>query len=97
MNVCYTCSTLEDYAKWQLLISTYVVYTASLPIEIWKASLLNVKFPNTVRLVSGTTLSCVEHLENSMPLAVARPFVEEFIVNSTQLKVCESMFSETSK
>ena len=32
-------------------------------------------------------LTCVEYLETSMPLAVARQFVEEFITDSKKVKI----------
>ena len=86
---CCTCSVVEDYAKWQLLVNTYSVYTASLPDDNWKI-LRDVKFPKTSKLSDDTKLTCVEILEEAMPLAVARPFVEEFITNSTEVKVNSS-------
>ena len=78
-----TFSVVTDYVKWQLLIHAYSLYTAPLPqeSESWKI-LRNVKFPKTSKLSDDTKLTCVELIENNMPLAVARPFVKEFITDS---------------
>jgi len=63
-------------------------YIAPLPTndERWKL-LQSVKFPKTSKLSDETKLTCVEKLENAMPLAIARPFVEEFITDSVQVNV----------
>ena len=47
----------------------------------------DIKFPKTAKLLDNTELTCVERLESIMPLAVARPFVEEFITDSMKTKV----------
>ena len=88
---CYTCSVVEDYAKWQLLVDALSLYVAPLPDDNWKI-LRDVKFPKTSKLSDDTKLTCVEFLEAVMPLAMARPFVEEFITNSTEVKVNPSNF-----
>ena len=82
----YTCSVVEDYAKWQLLIHALSLYIAPLPTDEWKI-LRDIVFPKTSKLSDETRLTCVEHVENVMPLAVARPFVEEFITDSIKIKV----------
>ena len=84
----FTFSVVEDYAKWHVLVYALSLYAAPLPqdSESWKI-LRNVKFPKTSKLSDDTMLTCVEYLENSMPLAVARPFVEEFITDSKEVKV----------
>ena len=71
-----------------MLANAYSVYYAPLPqdSESWRI-LRNVKFPKTSKLSDDTMLTCVEYLETSMPLAVARPFVEEFITDSKKVKV----------
>ena len=76
-----------DYAKWQLLIHAYSLYTAPLPVDYWWKVLRDFKFPKASKLNGATNLTCVEYLENVMPLAVARPFVEEFITDSMKVKV----------
>ena len=82
----YSCSVVEDYAKWQLLVDALSLYIAPLPDDNWKI-LRDVKFPKTSKLSDDTKLTCVELLEAVMPLAVARPFVEEVITNLTEIKV----------
>ena len=86
-----TFSVVEDYAKWQLLYQAFSLYVAPLPLEkeSWKV-LRDVKFPKTSKLSDDTKLSCVELIENIMPLAVARPFVKEFITDSMKVKVQSS-------
>ena len=79
-------SVVEDYAKWQLLVNELSLYIASLPQDSWRI-LQDIKFPRTSKLSQDTKLNCVELVENAMPLAVARPFVEEFITDSTIVKV----------
>ena len=82
----YTCSVVEDYAKWHLLIHALSLYTAPLPKHKWQI-LRDVKFPKTSKFINRTELICVKHVENVMPLAIARPFVEEFITDSMRTKV----------
>ena len=85
-------SAAVDYAKWQLLVHAFSLYTAPLLEDDWKV-LRHVKFPKTSKLSDDTRLVCVEYLENVMPLAVARPFVEEFITDSMKVKVQSYMIS----
>ena len=80
-------SAAVDYAKWQLLSHVYSLYTAPLPVSSWWKTLRDVKFPRTSNVNGATTLTCVEYVEDVMPLAVARPFVEEFITDSMRIKV----------
>ena len=77
---------MEDYAKWQLLLHSVSLYVSPLPDNSWKI-LRDIKFPKTAKLSDDTKLTCVELIETAMPLAVARPFVEEFITNSKQIQV----------
>ena len=79
-------SVVEDYAKWQLLLHPLSLYVAPLPDDSWKI-LRDIKFPKTAKLSDDTKLTCVEFIEAVMPLAVARPFVEEFITNSMENQV----------
>ena len=79
-------SVVKDYAKWQLLIHALALYIAPLPRDEWKV-LRDIVFPKTSKLSDETKLTCVEHIENAMPLALARPFVEEFITDSIKTKV----------
>ena len=46
-----------------------------------------IKFPKTLKLSDKTVLTCIEHLESIMPLALARLFVEEFITDSMKIEV----------
>ena len=80
------CSVVVDYAKWQLLVNEISLYTASLPQDSW-GILQEIKFPKASKLSQDTKLNCVELVENSMPLAVARPFVDEYITDLTRVKV----------
>ena len=82
-------STIKDYAKWQLLVHALSLYIAPLPQDNWKI-LRDIKFPKTAKLSDDTKLTCVELLEAVMPLAVARPFVEEFVTNSMEVNVKQS-------
>ena len=77
---------MEDYAKWQLLLHPLSLYVSPLPDNSWKI-LRDIKFPKTAKLSDDTKLTCVELIEVIMPLAVARPFVEEFITSSMQIQV----------
>ncbi|XP_065890884.1 endothelin-converting enzyme homolog [Dysidea avara] len=81
-------SVVLDYAKWQLLVSELSLYVASLPQDNWNM-LREIKFPKTSKLSEDTKLTCVELVETAMPLAVARPFVEEFITGTTRTEVAE--------
>ena len=62
-----------NYARWQLLYSEYSKYAAFLNNGIKDIS--RTKFP----LAETTSLACAQVVENVMPMAVTRPFVEEFI------------------
>ena len=79
-------STVKDYAKWQLLLHALSLYIAPLPQDNWKI-FRDTKFPKTTKLSDDTKLSCIELIETVMPLAVARPFVEEFTTGSMKVKV----------
>ena len=46
------------------------------------------KFPKSFKLSDSASFACVELAEGTMPFAVARPFVDELISNSTINKVC---------
>ena len=91
--VIHDCSVVEDYAKWHLLIHVLSLYTAPLPDDNneWKF-FRNTKFPKTSKLSDDTKLTCVEHLQDVMPLAVSRPFVEEFVTNSMRAKVMATFY-----
>jgi len=69
-----------------MLVSQLSLYVASLPQDNWNV-LREIKFPKTSKLSEDTKLTCVELVETVMPLAVARPFVEEFITDSTRTEV----------
>ena len=82
----HTCSVVEDYAKWHLLMHEVSLYTSPLSQDNWKV-LRNAAFPKTSKFTHDTKLACVEMLENVMPLAIARPFVEEFVPQLTRARV----------
>ena len=82
----FTCSVVEDYAKWHLLMQELSAYTLPLSQDNWKV-LRDVAYPRTSKLTRDTKLTCVELLENVMPLAVGRLFVDEFVMGSTKAKV----------
>ena len=52
----------------------------------------DVAFPKTSRFTRDTKLTCVEMLENVMPLAVGRPFVNESVTGLTKAKVSHYIF-----
>lgn len=79
-------SAVVDYVKWQLLVNEVGLYTASLSQDTWRI-LQEIKFPKTSKLGQDINLNCVELVENIMPLAVARPFVEEFITDTARADV----------
>ena len=81
-------SVVEDYAKWHMLVHALSLYTAPLPRDSASWEILrNVKFPKTSKLSDKTMFTCIEYLESIMPLALARPFVEEFITDSMKIEV----------
>ena len=82
----YIYSVVEDYIKWHLLYHASSLYTAPLQMDDWKV-LQDAKFPKTSKLSDDTMLTCVEYVENFMPLAIARPFVKEFITDPMKVKV----------
>ena len=77
---------MVDYVKWQLLVNEVALYTASLSEDTWRI-LQEIKFPKTSKLSQDINLNCVELVESAMPLAVARPFVEAFITDTTRVNV----------
>ena len=72
-----------NYAKWQLLYSEYDIFGAFLSNGIEKIH--NTGFSAT----DAVDLFCAQTVENLMPLAVARPFVKEFITT----EVIDQVFS----
>ena len=87
----YTCFDRGaiNYAKWQLFQNELNHFAFALG-----DSSLNVfhkkKYPRSYKYgVSDIKVSCAELVELSMPLAVARPFVEEFISTETINTVSE--------
>ena len=65
--------TIANYARWQLLYSEYSKYAIFLDDGI--REFFNTELP----LAETASLGCAQVVEKIMPLAVARPFVEEFI------------------
>ena len=74
-----------NYARWQLLLSEFLVATASLESS-W-TTMHERRFPQSSKLSQSASFACVELAEAAMPLAVARPFVDELINKSTTIKV----------
>ena len=75
----YTFRTV-DYVKWQLLINELAMSIGSLDLS-W-GILRKMKFPKTAKLAEASSMACVELVEIAMPLAIARPFVEDFIIEN---------------
>lgn len=71
------------------MISEVSVATASLDYG-WDI-IRKIKFPST-NPSEATKLACVQTVEDAMPFAIARPFVEEFIpdgvINRVSNKIC---------
>lgn len=86
-NIVYSFS---DYARWQLLLNEAVYSTASLQSS-WTI-MHERRFPKSYKLSESASFACVELAESSMPLAVARPFVDELITNTTIDKVIGCCF-----
>ena len=63
-----------NYAKWQLLYNEYKNLGAALSNDEIK-KIHRTGFP----VAETTSQACAQAVEKFMPLAVARPFVEEFI------------------
>ena len=63
-----------NYAKWQLLYNEFNNFRAALSNDGIK-KIHRTDFP----VVETASQACVQTVEKFMPLAVARPFVEEFI------------------
>ena len=63
-----------NYAKWQLLLNEYNTFRAALSNDEIK-KIHRTGFP----VAETTSQACAQAVETFMPLAVARPFVEEFI------------------
>ena len=78
---CSIYNTTKNYARWQLLYSEYSKYAAFLNDGI--KDILKTEF----LLAQTTSQGCVRVVESSMPLAVTRPFVEEFITKEDIDKV----------
>ena len=69
-------SDAVNYAKWHLLLNELSFANNLDEFDIFR----KLKYPKSSKLgVSDDHLECVELVEESMPLAIARPFVEEFI------------------
>jgi len=69
-------SNAINYAKWHLLLNELSFANNLDEFDIFR----KLKYPKSSKLgASDDHLECVELVEESMPLAIARPFVEEFI------------------
>ena len=71
-----------NYARWQLLYSEYNNYAAFLNDGI--RDIFKTKLPI---LGETTSVVCAQVVESSIPLAITRPFVEEFITKESIDKV----------
>jgi len=72
-------SNAINYAKWQLLVKELSFATAVEDFD-WDV-FRELRYPKSSKLGASDNLPCVELVEDSMPLAIARPFVEEFVTN----------------
>ena len=70
-------SNAINYAKWQLLVKELSFATAVEDSD-WDI-FRKLRYPKSSKFGASDNLPCVELVEDSMPLAIARPFVEEFI------------------
>jgi len=69
-----------NYAKWQLLVKELSFASA---VEDFDWDIFRkLRYPKSSKLGASDNLPCVELVEESMPLAIARPFVEEFITRN---------------
>ena len=81
-------NTTTNYARWQLLHSEHSNYAATLNDGI--KDLFKTEFPLAE---STTSQACAQSVEKFMPLAVTRPFVEEFITKESIDKVNITLYS----
>jgi len=66
------------YAKWQLLRGEFSHYASA--VEGYNSDIFHkIKYPITPDLSTSNDIACAILAEQWMPLAVARPFVDEFI------------------
>ena len=75
-----------DYAKWHLLSNEMAGFTASLYGDNWDI-FRKKKYPKSSKFDEVDDFACLELVENSMPFAIARPFVKEFITDELKTKV----------
>lgn len=89
--ICYTYRTLEDYAKWHLILNI-IQYTGEdnlpgLHKNRFPSSLHKNRFPKISKFGDDRSQDCVEFVEMAMPFALARPFVDKYISDSLIVKV----------
>jgi len=70
-----------NYAKWQLLHNELNQFAFAMEDSSWEIFRKN-KYRKSSKLDVSDKLACAQFVQNSMPLAVARPFVEEFITRN---------------
>jgi len=70
-------SNAINYAKWQLLVREWSFATGVVNFD-WDI-FRELRYPKSSKLGASDSVPCVELVEKSMPLAIARPFVEEFV------------------
>ena len=75
---CYFDRDAVNYAKWQLLRGKYFQYSSAIQ-SLNPDTFYKIDYPVPPELGASNDFACVGVVEKSMPLAVARPFVEEFI------------------
>ena len=83
--VCLTHSTLENYAKWQLIkryltylssdfVSAVVTFTQAVTGEGWRQRYQ----------------TCISVVQQAMPIALARPFTDYILPEGTKVGTCWS-------
>jgi len=70
-----------NYAKWQLLQNELNQFAFASEDSSWEIFRKN-KYRKSSQLDVTDKLACARFVQDSMPLAVARPFVEEFITRN---------------
>ena len=79
-----TCRTLQDYAKWHVILNAVQYTGGDLAInDVLRKS----RFPKSSQLGDDRSMDCVEFVEMAMPFALARPFVDKYITDDVRTKV----------
>ena len=78
-------NTIKNYAKWQLLHNEYNIFAPFLANKI--EAICKTDFEADFAIPEALSLGCAVVVETFMPLAIARPFVNEFITEQSINKV----------